>query len=257
MATEIEVNVNVNVVSWPSLYNPIIELSTSRDPVQPGGSYLVNPIGRPLTSDNFSCRKLMVLTCQIFSASLFTGLLYSTFPSMLSAASTPSSISHFHHRVDQQRRSRSKHLPSFSPPLISIKLNSGSSVHDQTFAVLDSPSPSLLFLHFFSLVSPVLSWEQLWSASSLQVCTRQAAFTCPRAFYCLCACIVPILMKSIQLGPVRVGCDTEPSRATGVSGPLFPLLLCNLNQSWQDLAVHHRHHLSLPLSLYVRAHKYG
>ncbi|KAG1728284.1 uncharacterized protein EDB91DRAFT_1239405 [Suillus paluster] len=35
--------INVTAVSWPSLYNPTIELSVGRDPVQPGGSYLVNP----------------------------------------------------------------------------------------------------------------------------------------------------------------------------------------------------------------------
>lgn len=34
---------NVTAVSWPSLYNPAIELSMSREPVRPGGSYLVNP----------------------------------------------------------------------------------------------------------------------------------------------------------------------------------------------------------------------
>ncbi|KAJ8592909.1 hypothetical protein M405DRAFT_762815 [Rhizopogon salebrosus TDB-379] len=40
MATEIQ----VGAVRWPSLYNPTIELSVSRDPVQSGGSYLVHPI---------------------------------------------------------------------------------------------------------------------------------------------------------------------------------------------------------------------
>lgn len=37
---------NVTTVSWPSLYNPAIELSVRRgllQPVQPGGSYLINP----------------------------------------------------------------------------------------------------------------------------------------------------------------------------------------------------------------------
>lgn len=35
--------INVTAVSWPSLYDPTIELSVGFGPVQQGGSYLVNP----------------------------------------------------------------------------------------------------------------------------------------------------------------------------------------------------------------------
>jgi len=54
---------NVTAVSWPSLYDPAIELSVRLgplQPVQPGGSYLVNPDGRT-SSVTFYCRKLIEL----------------------------------------------------------------------------------------------------------------------------------------------------------------------------------------------------
>jgi hypothetical protein len=38
---------------------------------------------------------------------------------------------------------------------------------------------------------------------------------------CLCAHSMHILIKFIKLGPVRMGCDPEPGRASGVSGPFF------------------------------------
>lgn len=54
---------NITSVSWPSLYNPAIELSIDYGPLrpmQPGGSYLVNPDGRPFSVTSY-CRKLMEL----------------------------------------------------------------------------------------------------------------------------------------------------------------------------------------------------
>ena len=181
-----DLDVNVNAVSWPSLYDPAIELSINHNPVQPGGSYLLHPNGgsphcptSPLANAYRSYK--------IYSDSLFIGLLYSTFLSMPSVVPTPSSILPFHLPVDRSPPSLSERLPTISSPPIQIKRNNGSSVHDKMSAVPDSPLPSSSFLHFSSLVSPVLSSEQQSSASYLQVSTRRAAFTCQRASSCFLA----------------------------------------------------------------------
>jgi hypothetical protein len=73
---------------------------------------------------------------------------------------------------------------------------------------------------------------------------KAGGFYMSTCVYFLCARSMHILIKFIKLGPVRMGCDSEPSRASGVSGPFFRLLLCNLTRYWQDLAVCHQHHLS-------------
>jgi hypothetical protein len=226
MATEL----NFTAVSWPSLYNPAIELSFVHGPlhpVQPGGSYLVNPDGRtfllpPTAESSWN------------STDIFRFTLYWTLIFHIPFYAICGIYAFLNFAFPPSRRSIAT-FPLETSPRIPLSLGS-----NQTEQWIKRPRPNvrrsrltfallvILAFLFLSLTGAVMGAAVVGFV--LAGVYKAGGFYMSTCVCCLCARSMHILIKFIKLGPVRMGCDPEPSRASGVSGPFFRLLLCNLTR---------------------------